>query len=74
MTKDEECKHLVYPASACTICNGKDAKQEATGQYTGTFDASYGGRCQNCPARVSEGDVIRIDRATGKVIHAGCEK
>jgi len=72
---DEDCIHLIFPASACTICNGKDAaEKEWTKAFSDPFQASYRSMChETCRRYVEPGEMIVINRKTGKVCHEGCE-
>lgn len=60
---DEECIHGLGPISACTICNGREKREQADrDRITARWPARYPGRCAAC------GDDIAPNDPMGKTV------
>jgi hypothetical protein len=56
--EDEGCKHGLWPALSCSICNGNEARRSAEAStVVHWFDARYDGRV-GCGCYVQVGDRI----------------
>lgn len=67
-TTDEECKHGIYPASSCTICNGKDkAYQEelkrASEHNVFRMEAKFPSTCMECANPIKVGQRMVLVRS-----------
>lgn len=66
----EECIHLIFPASACTICHPREVPTLPE-SYEGTMIAKFDGQCPDCNLPIyAEHSVIRKRR--GKWLHKRC--
>lgn len=55
---DDECRHGMFPASSCSICNGNDARRAAADTtVVHWFEARYDGPIA-CGCHVQIGDRI----------------
>lgn len=68
---EEECIHGIWPATACTTCNGKDRRAE-TEIHWRTFTAKYVGHCGGCNLPINIGATIAWHEDMG-AYHEGCE-
>lgn len=62
--EEEECKHLIYPASACTICTGKDRLTPDNRNVVfivARWTARFVGHCFECKKKINIGDPIARD-------------
>lgn len=72
--EDGECIHGLGPITACTICNGREAKQlKDRWLVWRVFPAQYEGKCRRCQGDIIVGETIG-DTATDEpeYIHQGC--
>lgn len=72
---ESECIHGLGPVSACTVCNGRQAREtaaEASRAGWHTFPARYPSQCPGCNLPIREGDLIRW-REGERAHHPGCE-
>ncbi len=61
---DEECIHGLGPVSACTICNGRDQREQKLKwlcRYT--FTAKFQSLCKKCSNVIREGDTVGMTQA-----------
>ena len=61
VTDDEECIHGLGLVSACTICNGFDKREQASGwmcRYT--FYAKFQSMCPRCDDLIRDGDLVAM--------------
>ena len=72
MDEQGECIHGIWPASVCTVCNGKDRKAE-TEVHWRTFPAKYAGQCAGCDLPINVGDIIAWQEGQ-PIYHEGCEQ
>jgi len=73
LASDDECIHLIFPATACTLCNGKDAQRVKEDVWSEPFNARYPGGCP-CGRPIRLGDSIVLHRPTKRPYHEGCEQ
>lgn len=71
MTDDDECPHGLGLKAACTLCNGRAAREARITTEGTTFPAQYGGECSECgndwvpPARIGK-------LSNGRYVHEAC--
>lgn len=54
---DDECIHGMYPASSCTLCNGKSERaQREADSIEYEFVAKFRGACQRCRDFINPGE------------------
>lgn len=71
MDEDDECIHGLGPKSACTICNGREAKERE--DTTATFASSFRSMCRVCKQPIAVGDEITGHVGSGiPFVHAEC--
>lgn len=68
----DECIHGLGPVSACTICNGREAKERAErNRIVARFPAAYEGHCYGCQDEISVGDIL-ARTADGRYLCTDC--
>lgn len=69
----DECIHGLGPVSACTICNGREAKaqREKWNRTATPFFARYDGECARCDDSIRVADLIVS--TNGGYVHIRCE-
>lgn len=60
---EEGCRHEIYPASACTLCSGKEVSSVALSR---AFPARKSGRCIVCSEGFAAGSYIAKFRVHGR--------
>jgi hypothetical protein len=68
---DGDCRHGVYPAMCCTLCNGNEARRRAESEAVlYSFPAHYDGTLA-CGHYARMGDII-AKRADGTYVCESC--
>lgn len=69
---DDECIHGLGPVTACTICNGREAKDRAFADaISHRFRARFDGECAKCDGAIFVGDMMAATNG-GRYLCASC--
>ena len=56
---DDECIHGMYPASSCSLCNGRERREQAErDRIVARWAAKFAGVCTKCGDDIAVGEPI----------------
>ena len=69
----EECIHGIEDPSWCTICNGREVREQARAwNILYRFKAKYDGTCTNCSTGILVGDDVAMTEGRGVICGDCC--